>query len=62
MELKNQRGYGMTDKSRKSALIKKAENAGMAVIMSVVMLFSGSIGSFAYAEDQEVHNLCEGKL
>ena len=43
----------MNDKRRKSALIKRAENAGMAVIMSVVMLFSCSVSSFAYTSAQD---------
>jgi len=41
------------NKRRKSALIKRVTYAGMAVIVSAVMLLSGSGGSFTYADDQD---------
>ena len=43
----------MIDNRRKSALIRRVTNAGMAVIVAVIMLLSGSGGSFAYAATQD---------
>ena len=44
----------MINKRRKSSLIKRVTYAGMAVIMSAVLLFSGNGSSFAYASAQDV--------
>ena len=43
----------MIDRRRKPVLIKRVTYAGMAVIVSAVMLLSGSGGSFAYAATQD---------
>ena len=40
-------------KGRKNSLIKKVTCTGMAVIVSAVMLLSGSSGSFAYAASED---------
>lgn len=43
----------MIHKGKKSVLIKRVTYAGMAVIVSAVMLLSGSGGSFAYAASKD---------
>ena len=48
------RRYSIMYKKTKSALIKRITCVGLAVIVSAVMLLSGSGSSFAYAADQDV--------